>query len=63
MISERISGVIMVVSGLVILARGEAGRTIIGMGPTHQLEPWQVYTFSILTLVFGIVLLTRKTKN
>lgn len=53
----------MVVSGLVILARGEAGRTIIGMGPTHQLEPWQVYTFSILTLVFGIVLLTRKTKN
>jgi len=47
----------MVICGIIVLIKGKAGRTIAGIGEVHELEFWQVIAYSVLLIVFGLLLL------
>lgn len=52
----------MVSCGVIILIRGKAGRTVVGIGEVHRLENWQVIAYSVLLIIFGSLLLVYKRK-
>lgn len=54
---NKIFGGMMVICGIIVLIKGKAGRTIAGIGEVHELEFWQVIAYSVLLIVFGLLLL------